>query len=182
MIGSTSGARIAGPTSGLKPRCPVHELTLSILLTDDIYKKWYSTVPKLTAHGVQPPWRVWVQTREGKWYKLKQDFRKYSEAYNWVAKNRKTYRDCVIYSKRMEFKPPVVKYKEVRTYWPTPRGHVWCGFCRRPTEFHFYQKHHAIQVLDENVKRCSICGVRQTFLKKYSSNMVSKLLQPSFES
>lgn len=156
----------------------MNELTLSVLLKDPLYKAWFTQVPKLEIPGFQPNWRVLVQVEDGRWGGAKQEFAKYSEAFNWVVRNRTKYRDLVIYSKRQEFKPPVVKADGKRTYWPCPRGYRWCGFCRRPTQWRRYRKHTFVKVYDVEAIRCSICGVRQVFTRDYQSSLISKLEVP----
>lgn len=53
----------------------------------------------------------------------------------------------------------------------TDEPHVWCGYCRRPTVFRWFMKHHALDrstvagVFDQSVRRCTICGVSESFLR-----------------
>lgn len=151
------------------------DLTLHVLLRDPIYKAWFTQVPKVEIPGFQPNWRVLIQVEDGRWGVAKQEFSKYSDAFNWVVKNRKKFRDLVIYSKRQQFRPPVVKIEGKRNYWPWPRGYHWCTFCRRPTLFRRLRKHPFIKVYDVEAPRCVICGVRQAFVIPYSTPFQSKL-------
>lgn len=153
----------------------MNELTLSTLLKDPIYKAWFMKVPKVQVPGFQPNWRVLIQVEDGRWGAAKTEFTKYSDAFNWVVKNRSKYRDLVIYSKRQEFQPPVVKAGGRRVFWPWPRGYHWCGFCRRPTQFRRLKRHTFVSVYDREAPRCTICGVRQIFLHPYSSPLISKI-------
>jgi hypothetical protein len=145
-------------------------LTLRDLIKDPIYRKWYAMKPIEFSVGTLP-WRVWVLTPRG-WTKPKQDFRTYAEAYNWIVRRMDQYEDLVLYSKGHEFKPPIIKYRDKKYYWPTPIGFRWCGYCRRPTEFKMFSRHHALtHIQDTHAPRCSICGARAKFQKLYESNL-----------
>jgi hypothetical protein len=145
-------------------------MNLKELLKDPIYKAWYGKIP--TEHMVGTfPWRVWVHTDKG-WTRTKSDFEKYSQAYNWIAKRMHDYEDLVLYSKGHEFRPPVIRYRDKKYYWPCPAGYRWCGYCRRPTLFGTFTRHHALTHLSDPVApRCIICGARKKFQKQYESNL-----------
>jgi hypothetical protein len=147
----------------------VEPCTLRDLLKDPLYKKWFMQVPRLNPRYVAntPNWRVFCLTHDGKWKRA--EFWQYSEAYRFVAKNIKKYADLVISSKRETFKPPVIRYKGKKVYWPCPPGHRWCGYCRRPTVFAMFSRHHAIPIWAPYDKRCSICGARESFLPAWRS-------------
>lgn len=144
-------------------------LSAKLLLKDPVYKKWAQKPPKLTAKGTQDPWRVFVLKPNGKW--AKKDFPTYAKAFNWMAKNLGKYPDIVIHSKRQRFKPPVVRYKGKKTYWPSPRGYRWCPYCRRPTKFKYFKSHHAQPLMVPWYKRCHVCGVRAESLPIYESSV-----------
>jgi hypothetical protein len=48
-----------------------------------------------------------------------------------------------------------------------PPGHEWCRYCRRPTIFRWFSKHHAFDMTDPSTVfhpsylRCTICGVSE---------------------
>lgn len=168
----------------------VDQITLRELLRDPIYKKWFQTVPKLPAEVAHtPPWRIYIQREQfGSWARL--ELQGYVKAYRWTAKHLKEYHDIVIVAKRCEFKPPVVKTKEgKRVYWPVPAGHRWCTYCRRPTVFAYFSKHHLFSGKPGYnggiawAKRCMVCGIRAVSVKEYHSPLESKLrgLDPADE-
>ncbi|PYS90449.1 MAG: hypothetical protein DMF62_04620 [Acidobacteria bacterium] len=145
-------------------------ITLRKLLQDPLYKKWFAKIPQETSVGTFP-WRVWVLTKKG-WTKPKHDFKTYREAYNWIVPRINDYQDLVLYSKGHEFKPPIIKYRGKRYYWPTPPGYNWCGYCRRPTAFSMFSHHHALtHIADPMAFRCTICGARKKFQKQFESNL-----------
>lgn len=168
----------------------VDQITLRELLRDPIYKAWFQKIPKLSAEVAHtPPWRVYVQKEQfGSWAKL--ELPRYVKAYGWTAKNLKLYHDIVIMSKRQEFKPPVVKTSTgKKVYWPCPDGHRWCPYCRRPTVFAYFSRHHMFSgryngnSSASGFKRCMVCGIRLVATKEYYSPLKSKLrgLDPAEE-
>lgn len=147
-------------------------ITLRELLRDDpLYRKWFMQVPHLTIPGLQPPWRVFLQAEErGKWSRL--DFPSYPEAYNWLRERLRDNFDACIHSKRQSFKPPVVRFKNKKLWWPCPDAHSWCVYCRRPTVFRLYNKHPALPTVDPTQRRCKICGARKAGMKQYHTPLV----------
>lgn len=159
-------------------------VTLRELIKDPIYREWLKKPPALTVVGNSPPWRVFTKEEvEGNNWET-EDFDDYSLAYRFVAKNIKELYDAVINSKRQAYRPPVVRkvingIPKRRLHLPTPETdayvlkeqhkHVWCPYCRRPTLFLWYKKHHAMNgaVLSPHDRRCHVCGVRLTFIKRY---------------
>lgn len=169
-------------------------ITLPELLEDPIYKQYFQTPPKLPkVRRLQPPWRVYIQKEvRGKWYK--KDCWTYAEAFKII----KTYRangelyDGAIVSKSKSFAPPrkTVKIRSKfvkdskgnmvqatkRVYHVTAvpgedEPHRWCGYCRRPTVFRWFTKHHNFP---ENTpytahrRRCTICGIAEEGVKSYT--------------
>ena len=145
------------------------KLTIRQLLKDPLYAKWMTKPPKITVKGVTEPWRVFIQQPDGKW--AKKEFFNYVEAYNWMAKNIKNYPDIVIHSKRQAFKPPVVRYQGKKQYWPSPKGYKWCPYCRRPTRFAYFKKHHNQPLAVPWFKRCVVCGIRAENIPTYDSRV-----------
>lgn len=142
-------------------------LSVKTLLRDPIYKKWMSKPPKLKVQGSTKPWKIFVLKKTGKWATI--EFDTYPQAFNWMAKHLKEYDDIVIHSKREMFKPPVVKYKGKKCYWPSPRGYRWCPYCRRPTQFKYFRRHHNLKTMAPWYKRCEVCGVRKESLPHYET-------------
>lgn len=137
------------------------QLTFRELLQDPIFKAWMKKVPTLRANPAKgEPWRVYGKT-DGYWGK--KEFFHYPQAFNWVARHLSRLEDCAIHCKRQPFRPPVVKDSHgLKHNWPMPPKHRWCGLCRRPTVFGYFNKHHALPgVLAPYERRCSICGVRE---------------------
>lgn len=159
------------------------QITIRELLKDPLYKKWFSTVPKLPPDSAHtPPWRIYVQAEEGgSWARTETGG--YVKAYRYVAKHIRDYHDICIQSKRHEFRPPVVKDKSTgkRHYWPCPVGHRWCPYCRRPTVFTYFSRHHLFSGRNgfstgtSGYKRCVICGIRLVATKDYSTPLISQL-------
>lgn len=155
-------------------------ITIHELLEDPIYRKYFSTVPKLPAvPRLAPPWRLYLKNTEGRWLKL--DCEQYAQAFKVFKANRDKAIDAAIVCRPMTLPPPTkvvrVKGKYVNgvqvtreVLWqPNLAGeddaHSWCGRCRRPTVFKFFTQHHAFrgeqtQLMDPSVRRCVICGIR----------------------
>jgi hypothetical protein len=53
----------------------------------------------------------------------------------------------------------------------TDEPHTWCTYCRRPTVFRWFNRHHSLRrsALDGLVnpadRRCTICGAREEFIR-----------------
>jgi hypothetical protein len=164
-------------------------MTLAELLEDPIYLKYFRTVPHLPAGPrMSEPWRVYVQLEvDGPW--ARKHFWTYKEAYRWLKPKLEGYHDATIQSKGVAYKPPMKIVKVSRRGVPvminTPSGpvqktteivwkphlpegetmHTWCCYCRRPTIFKWFSKHHAFrgtnQLFDPTLRRCTICGASE---------------------
>jgi len=147
-------------------------LTLREQLQHKPFRQWMAKTPRLKAPGQKPPWRVYVQRHaDGNW--AFKDFETYPEAYRYVAKNIKRWYDMALHSRRIAFQPPVVRTADgIRKYYspaPADFSHEWCGYCRRMSQFRFFinGRHPVIGKCDATEKRCTICGVRLSFLNPY---------------
>lgn len=156
------------------------QLSIKELLQDPAFKAWMQRPPKLKPTPARtPPWILYVRVRvDGKTGWRKAEFETYPKAFNGLVKYLREgdLVDAAIHSKRQWFKPPVVRSKSGFThYWPTPPGHRWCGYCRRPTVFKCFSKHHAMKgVFATYEPRCSICGLREAAVKFYHSTLRSR--------
>lgn len=144
--------------------------TLREQLQDPIYRKWFSMPPKeAVSHLTSPQWWVYVQKKPGgRWRRA--ECSSWKQGYKFIAANIKKYNDMALVHKRQEFQPPVVRDAGKRRYhFPTALpNHNWCTYCRRMTRFTFFARHHAMpEWADSGEKRCSICGVRLKFIKRY---------------
>lgn len=144
--------------------------TLRDQLKDPIFRKWFAKSPTINPNAaISPPWYLYIQEKQGGPWK-RAEFRDYKKAYKHVAKNIKSYHDMALSNKRQEYQPPVVRTKSGKRKYHIPEapGHIWCTFCRRMTRFTYFRKHHAMPGWsNEEDRRCSICGVRLKFIKRY---------------
>lgn len=161
-------------------------LTIIDLLEDPIYKAYFCKVPKLPkTSSTTPPWRLYIQ-RKGETRWRRRDFDTYSAAFKVLKKLLKEdkVKDAAIHCRRMSFAPPVrmmkIRGKYVRGSDGVSRQatkrvdwepkipadifdeHEWCPWCRRPSVFKYYSRHHALgqlgMTIDPSVPRCVICG------------------------
>lgn len=168
-------------------------LTIHQLLEDPGYRKYFLTVPKLPpVQRTAPPWRLYIQGDDGAW--RKRDFDKYGDAvrlFNRLRSARKVH-DATVTCRPVAFDPPSRTVKLTKNGKPimvkTSRGqliqatrevywtwtkllsgeddaHYWCPYCRRPTVFTWFSKHHAIvgahkSFMDPAARRCTICAIR----------------------
>lgn len=163
-------------------------ITLPELLEDKVYRKFFTTPVRLPPQHplAAPQWRVHVQREsDGRWGH--KDFRKYSQAFKFLKPYLKTCHDATIQSRGIAYDPPtrwvrvtrggkpilipdphsgemVPKIKKIDWIPKLPEGedqHVWCPYCRRPTVFTWFSKHHAFGssgTFDPSLRRCTICG------------------------
>lgn len=166
-------------------------ITLSELLADKQYREFFVTKPTMPGlvHQDMKPWRVYVQRESsGPW--AKKEFHTYIEAFRFLKPRLKDIHDGTIQSKGIAWSPPhkVVKVmvrdtrgrkvqkqddrgKPVyrRLVWqPTLPAdeeiHQWCTYCRRPTVFRWFSKHHAFPrgyEFTTPYQRCAICGASE---------------------
>jgi hypothetical protein len=172
-------------------------LTIHDLLEDERYRKYFLTVPRLPkVQRTTPPWRLYVQKGDGLW--RKRDFEQYGDAVRMFNRLRSAgdMRDAAVTCRPVAFDPPTrivrVKGKYVKTsrgelvqqtreiLWswvPLLNGeddtHYWCPYCRRPTVFTWFSKHHAVlgvhkTYMDASARRCTICAVRLEGIGQWS--------------
>lgn len=156
------------------------------LLKDPIYRKWFAKVPYLpkSARGGQP-WYLYLQRgQDGRWSRA--GLTTYAAAYKWVVNHHGEVHDFAIVSKRKSYLPPIYRPKveingkmepaRKKVYWTNyPSNHNWCPYCRRPTIFREFTKHHAINPVHKSMGlfsmgpqiRCTICGIRQEGVKEW---------------
>lgn len=172
----------------------VEQITFKELLQDRIYKEWVRRPPQFRSPPyTSNPWRCWVQRKhDGPWaYK---DFPTYAQAFNRLIRefkdgawdgavgcpSRTSPRPMVKRGMKPLFRDgkPVMDPKNPkqqimvanRVRWVVPENHLWCPYCRRPTRWGYYRRHHAMKSvgnIDGSELRCRICGVRQSFVRRY---------------
>jgi len=170
-------------------------LTLEDLLEDPKYKEFFCKVPKLLNPSQKTkPWRVFIQLKKDRKWR-KKDFYSYTSAFKFLRKliQAGVVQDATIHCLRQSYSPPtrVVRVKgkfligsdgkrrqvtriikwEPQLDVNDPNDYTWCPYCRRPTVFKYYAKHHAIDLkglpIDQSVARCHICGVSTRMLTNY---------------
>jgi hypothetical protein len=155
------------------------------LLEDQVFRAWFnrrpSDPPKSLFNPPKPAWYVMFQReQDGRWTRA--SFTSYAKAHKYVRTIYKDVWDLALGCYRRDYGPPLIqvtytakvngkKVKKQRSeLWRrSPEGHRWCGFCRRPTVFRYFTKHHALplKVLVGYELRCSICGARLSFLRDW---------------
>jgi hypothetical protein len=135
----------------------VDQVTLPELLTYPGFRKYFRKRPKVTDLGTTPQWRLFVLI-DGRWQM--KEVENYDEAFRFVARNLRRIEDGAIANKRHRFKEPFRV--------PHFSDHLWCAFCRRPTVFLYFEKHHFDRVIlrtlgmlaseYRTLRRCSVCG------------------------
>jgi hypothetical protein len=161
-------------------------ITIHELLEDKTYRQFFISkpaMPKVYAQQGKKPWRLYVQMEaDGRW--SKKDLATYGDAFRLFKKFRADCHDAAIVSRPVAFAPPNklvrvrgqyliggdgVKRQVIKPVVWRPRldgnetTHDWCCYCRRPTIFRWFSKHHAFpkdEQFDITERRCSICGVR----------------------
>lgn len=174
---------------------PADQITLKRLLKDPIYRKWFSTKP---AQGAQGRWRVWFkETPTSPWEE--KEFPSWKKGFKFVQANINNFYDMALANPSHAYSPPVVIWKRTknpkteiitkhRRHYVPPvaedadrmidnHKHAWCPYCRRPTIFTYFRRHHSYYTrvnflgkpYDTNSQEriCLICGVRLVFIKKY---------------
>lgn len=167
-------------------------MTLAELLEDKVYREFFTTKPKMpSVHPSRLPWRVYVQRSSGgSW--AKKDFHTYVEAFKFLKPRITSIHDATIQSRGVAFDPPVKIVKVVkggkpvidpttkkpkikRLVWapvlPELEGrHEWCPYCRRPTVFAWFSRHHAFPKgyeIATPYQRCVICGASERLLRAW---------------
>lgn len=170
-------------------------ITLPELLKDPEYKAYFSKVPKLPPAALAsstPPWRLMIEVKpdldDTRRIWRQGDFLTYGDAFRVLKKNMSILTDGAIISKRIQFPQPLTRVKvpgkfaiskltgkriavfeEIPWQPPVmahdPEGHNWCPYCRRPTIFAKFRKHHALRkspvAVDPTSLRCWICGTSE---------------------
>lgn len=167
-------------------------LTIHDLLEDSRYKEFFCKVPNLPDHLTSPgrkPWRLYVLLKGESDWRTK-DCATYAEAFKRLKKLLPRAADATINCPGFSFDPPVRIVRIKGKYKINSRGekqqvtkmvtwkprippdeyeeHEWCPYCRRPTVFKRYFKHHALKPrkvgglpIDPAVLRCAICGASE---------------------
>jgi hypothetical protein len=162
--------------------------TLRQLLEDPIYRKMFTTPPRpsfcQTVAGARP-WVVYRrttgETAEGdavtRWtgalcVDYPTAFRCARDALRALDGDELAYSDVALVSRSVLYGPP-----RGFQWFSYPGGHLmyWCGRCRRPSNFRYRPKHHALRnapalVRDPaEAKRCYYCGMRWLGMPAYRS-------------
>ena len=165
-------------------------ITLPELLEDKTYRKFFEKPPTIpNVQRVAPPYRLWVKI-DGKW--KKKDIGSYKSGRDWLLEHLEQIDDGALAVKGTMSAPPkrlvkvkrngvlltkvgsdgverpVVKEAPWVVHLPTDeRKYMWCPYCRRPTVFTYFSKHHnQPKVLQPEFERCTICGIRGEHLPK----------------
>lgn len=167
-------------------------ILLPELLEDKTYAKFFKKQPSLPIVARRiPPYRLWVQLEpQGRW--KKKDIGSYQSGVKWFFINIDRIHDGALAIMSTQTPPPnrlvkvkrngvlltkvgsdgveraVVKEAPWRLHLPEgERKHLWCPYCRRPTVFTWFSKHHNMPiVLQPEYSRCTICGLREEHLRK----------------
>lgn len=167
-------------------------ITLPELLEDKAFRKFFERQPSIpVVKRTTPPYRIWVQKEpRGRW--AKKDVGSYQSAVRWFDKNLELIYDGALAIPSTQTAPPkrlvrvskdgkpvlvrnadgtkTQKIKEVLWVPRIPadeRKHLWCPYCRRPTVFAWFSKHHnQPKVLQPEYSRCTICGLREESLPR----------------
>lgn len=165
-------------------------ITLPELLEDKNYRRFFEKPPVIpNVQRTAPPYRLWVR-RDGKWFK--RDISSYRSGRDWILDRLDVIDDGALAIKGTMSPPPtrLVKVKRggvlltkvgsdgverpvVReapwvVHLPADEvKHLWCPYCRRPTVFTWFSKHHnQPKVLQPEFERCTICGIRAEHLPR----------------
>lgn len=165
-------------------------LTIHELLEDKQYKEFFlkqPQMPPIYRQQQKSPWRVYIQRElDGPW--AKKDLPSYTEAFKLFKRYKPDIHDAAICSRAVAFAPPYRfvrikgQYREVvrkgkkekvqvtklvvwKPQLPQEESpHRWCTYCRRPTVFRYFSRHHAFgkeMSISQADLRCTICGIRE---------------------
>lgn len=157
---------------------PIDQVRMEDLLEDPAYARFISITPKLRSDWMpHPAWQVLVLTTEGKWQRaLFSDYQK-GLIYFHDRVHDEDVHDITLGCRREETAPPLLKIKtgqgiKRRRWNRIPDGHLWCGYCRRPTRFvkgltahHSFSGTFSQGRLDPSIRRCYVCGIPQSSIR-----------------
>lgn len=157
-----------------QPTIETEQIRFKELLKDPLFREWTMTPVKSDsllgdAKLKTKPWRVYGKEKKDSLWQ-KKDFGSWKKAYKLlVSLHKRGYYDLALMNRVDTFRPPVVRKGNRRVYHRcVPDEHEWCGYCRRPTRFKRFSKHHALPGMTLSHEfRCTICGIRQVVLKQY---------------
>lgn len=160
-------------------------ITMPELLEDKAYYDFIVTKPRTpkaaSDESMTGQWVVYFRKDNQSPWKRKAFF-KYKKALKFFFQVHEAgYYDFALANRRIRFNRPKrlarIKGKyimdsrgervQVTKYVPwkpklsgDEQEHLWCGYCRRPTIFKYFTKHHALKLpeVDSGVTRCSVCG------------------------
>lgn len=153
----------------------MQQLRFRDLIEDSLFKAWFYRRPALADVTMARKWRVYVQKQEdGPWGR--RDFRSWKKAMKFVKKIEGRVWDLALNCPSHPTRQPIVKTGRktpkglaVRELWVIPSGHRWCDYCRRPTMFRYFGRHHSVPrniPVIPYIRMCSICGCKEDFLLK----------------
>jgi len=148
---------------------PIDQVSMRELLEDELFRKWMVKVPP---HALGR-WRVYVLRDRG-WQRGEID--SYHHAYRWMASllRREDVLDVAVNNPAFPTRQPARRTESgaVERWWPLSLAedlrHRWCPYCRRPTVFAYFSRHHALRTttVDVNERRCYVCGCSQSLANK----------------
>lgn len=164
------------------------------LLDDKTFRKFFTETPSMyPVQLTRDAWRVWVKTTPTTPWRRK-DVREYQSGVRHILRgvDQGSLHDAVLQSRGVSYKPPtrrvrvmhrgqpvmqvgrdgVAKPRIDTLVWCTPATlvqdygpHEWCFYCRRPTVFSYFARHHNFvgtpleAFYDNTVRRCCVCGI-----------------------
>ena len=140
-----------------------NQVTFPRLMEDKAFRRFTFTDPH-DPDGTN--WRIYAQRKEGgPW--ARRDFKSWKKAAKFLRAHWSEWHDCALISRNWSSDAPTETVKRgkrtvrVWTKWLRLRGHHWCRYCRRPTVFREFSKHHFNPggFVMPNIRRCTICGV-----------------------
>jgi hypothetical protein len=144
------------------------QIQMRELLRDPLYRRWFTQPPKKLPGD---RWRVYAQVKtDGPW--SKKDFSSWREALRFFAEHHREWHDAALTCRNRAFRPPTVSDKlgRRRNYHApsvTLQHHIWCPYCRRPTRFGYFSRHHNLPNCLPYKLRCIVCGIAEDAVKHY---------------